>query len=388
MSDPSVNEETILYLNKTIDKIKNQKWKPVIKEYISFVIEQSKNLSWSEFEYCVVLPFKMMKDEQISVFMKFPKIRDSAQVMNFIKTQSDSNQKIYEKKVLFLPLSCPKYIIKEVIKDYFFSREWDVLLDKIVVDQLPSPKCLQIIKKLQQHYLFHDCVLPNQVTLTQQIIQQHTSLQTAISKLFTQNSRGLIGMFEFQRKESQKEYNIPVTTNTENSQLLKRERRLSFIRMDYDIVSKGLESKDIINKDSPNSTKTFNRNQLLDERNENELLTPSFIPSRIIKENDPNNGHEPLKIFKRNTQNSSYIMDSSYLHKKIRLLNTPLVDDFDFQRFYKAQTNYSTPEQTSRFHRIDSLLKAKKTQKEELLNMEEVIDTLSFEKLPLCSIFH
>ncbi|GAB1225989.1 hypothetical protein ENUP19_0272G0008 [Entamoeba nuttalli] len=364
MSDPSVNEETILYLNKTIDKIKNQKWKPVIKEYISFVIEQSKNLSWSEFEYCVVLPFKMMKDEQISVFMKFPKIRDSAQVMNFIKTQSDSNQKIYEKKVLFLPLSCPKYIIKEVIKDYFFSREWDVLLDKIVVDQLPSPKCLQIIKKLQ------------------------TTLFTAISKLFTQNSRGLIGMFEFQRKESQKEYNIPVTTNTENSQLLKRERRLSFIRMDYDIVSKGLESKDIINKDSPNSTKTFNRNQLLDERNENELLTPSFIPSRIIKENDPNNGHEPLKIFKRNTQNSSYIMDSSYLHKKIRLLNTPLVDDFDFQRFYKAQTNYSTPEQTSRFHRIDSLLKAKKTQKEELLNMEEVIDTLSFEKLPLCSIFH
>ncbi|EDR28847.1 hypothetical protein EDI_168320 [Entamoeba dispar SAW760] len=386
MSDPSVNEETILYLNKTIDKIKNQQWKQVIKEYIGFVIEQSKNLSWSEFEYCVVLPFKMIKDEQISVFIKFPKIRDSSQVMSFIKTQSDSNQKQYEKKVLFLPLSCPKRVIKEIIEDDFFSREWDILLDKIVVDQLPSPKCLQIIKQLQKYHLFHELILPNQVTLTQQIIQQHTLSKIAISELFTQNSRGLIGMFESQRKENQKEDTTTITTNTENSQLLKRERRLSLIRMDYDKVSKGLGSKESIYKDNPNSVSTFDRNHLLEERGEKGLLTSSFVPARIIKENDLNN--ESLNTLEWNIQNSYYTTDPSYRNKRIRLLNIPLSEDFDFQRFYKAQTNYSTPEQTIRFHRIDSLLKAKKTRKEELLNMEEVIDTLSFEKLPLCSIFH
>ncbi|ELP89418.1 hypothetical protein EIN_390330 [Entamoeba invadens IP1] len=229
MVDPSVSQEVVESIYRAIKRVEETPNCSRVREYIDFVFKRIDELTWSEFEYLINLLF--IHESCPAFSLKFPKISDSQSYKEFFGTLGDESKKYFEKKISLLPLSTPLYVLDAMLSDEEKSPQWDGLIQKVAVDTLPTQKCYLFIDYLGKCLNTKIDKLPSSVTKTQEIIEKKMNPKVAITEIFKQNSKCLIGMFA-SKKDTEDQ-------TTEMQIEGKRERKITLIKMDFETIAKG-----------------------------------------------------------------------------------------------------------------------------------------------------
>ncbi|EDR23730.1 hypothetical protein EDI_079770 [Entamoeba dispar SAW760] len=285
MSDPAVTADILEYIDYIIQQCKDDTHYENIKSYLDYVFKCRDEMKWAEFEYCILFPFNVLKMKSIKIMIKYPKIGDHSKVKEYLQSLNDGGKNSFERKVLFLPLSVPKYAVIESTEEINKRPEWFNVVNQICVDELPTNKCNKITSFFKNMCPSLEYDSMSCVTLTQRICQEHTDCKKAIDELLKQNSQSLVNMFETKRnngKSIKDKYENDTTIEDQFEQPLtgpKRERKVCLIRMDYDIVSKGIEQRPLEKRGS--ESQIDRNNQITSHQLNNSLHHPDFHEAPI-----------------------------------------------------------------------------------------------------------
>ncbi|EKE40783.1 hypothetical protein ENUP19_0047G0154 [Entamoeba nuttalli] len=430
MSDPAVTADILEYIDYVIQQCKDDTHYENIKSYLDHVFKCRDEVKWAEFEYCVLFPFNVLKMNNTKVMIKYPKIGDHSKVKEYLQSLNDGGKNSFERKVLFLPLSVPKYAVIESTEEINKRPEWFSVVDQICVDELPTNKCNIITSFFKNMCPSLEYDSMSYVTLTQKICQEHTDCKKAIDELLKQNSQSLVNMFEIKRnngKSIKDKYENETTIEEQFEQPLtgpKRERKVCLIRMDYDIVSKGIEQRHLEKKDEENQKDQ--NNQITSHKLNNSPHQSDFreIPIHVwnqpiinrmapsLPTREPILRKEQDRMFEQHQSNvfdsvpySSFApitnveqhpfypltMEFSTIPSNERQIkDCALLNDYDFKRYYSAQTSQNGVEQLARSHRLESeIMDRRRNRQIETFNSEEkIIDLTQSFQPSLSGILH
>ena len=193
-------EDLMKYIKTQIDHINNPKIKEPIEIFFNLINEKRNELNLIEIEYLILIPFTTKKQNIFAI--KYPKIERNEIITKYISTYEDEKQSKFEKKLLSLPSSAPRYMYEIVKKELELDDDFDKIIDKVTVSSLPSEKCLIFIDKLHELGLCDKNNLPSNITITQQLLSKPEDYKMTQKILYEQNSKALIENFKVLKRVS------------------------------------------------------------------------------------------------------------------------------------------------------------------------------------------
>ena len=198
MQQISLNEKTrqneptdklLKYVLLRTSEVKNVKQRQSLVIYLQKLFQRKSEMKWIEFEYCIVLPFKLLGVTNIPI--KSDTLESDPLIRNYIEKQSEEIKMEFQQKILKLPCVSPVILIEFQLTDEMRTHELMEIIERLSSRYLPTKKCNEMIEMLKDLNLLTNSKLPVDVTFSQTVITKNTVTENDVYTIIKNHSIAL-----------------------------------------------------------------------------------------------------------------------------------------------------------------------------------------------------